>query len=100
MRPLYDGKAIRSRSAVGGIPEVIEDGVTGLLVPYDPDDPVAFESGLAERVNALAVDPDRAAELGRAGRERAIGEFGWARIAEQTVRIYGRARDARATASR
>lgn len=87
-------------SAVGGIPEVIEDGVTGLLVPYDPDDPVAFESGLAERVNALAVDPDRAAELGRAGRERAIGEFGWARIAEQTVRIYGRARDARATASR
>jgi len=75
-------------SAVGGIPEVVEDGVTGLLVPYDETDPAAFEAGLAERVNELVRDPARAATMGRAGRDRAEREFGWDTIARQTVDIY------------
>jgi alpha-maltose-1-phosphate synthase len=75
-------------SAVGGIPEVVEDGRTGLLVPYDPDDPAAFEAGLAERVTELLTDPDRAAGMGAAGRDRVLAEFGWPAVAEQTMALY------------
>jgi alpha-maltose-1-phosphate synthase len=69
-------------SRVGGIPEVVADGRTGLLVP--PGDPDA----LAAALNALITDPDRAAALGRAGRERAVAEFSWAQIAAQTAQLY------------
>jgi starch synthase len=69
-------------SAVGGIPEVVSDGETGLLVP--PDDPDALAAGL----NALIGDPGRAAALGRAGRERAVAEFGWQAVAAQTAALY------------
>ena len=75
-------------SDVGGIPEVVDDGVTGTLVHYDAAEPVAFEAGLAEAVNALVVDPARARSYGVAGRQRCINEFSWARIAEQTCEIY------------
>src|SRR5215217_3023461 len=75
-------------SAVGGIPEVVADGVTGLLVPYDPDDVPAFEAGLAARVTELLHDPERAARMGQAGRERVLTEFGWPAIAKQTVDVY------------
>jgi starch synthase len=75
-------------SAVGGIPEVVDDGRTGLLVPYDPNDPAAFESGLAARIAELLADPDRAAAMGAAGRERVLAEFGWPAIARQTVEVY------------
>lgn len=75
-------------SDVGGIPEVVDDGVTGTLVHYDPDDPRAFEAGLAEAVNALVEDPAKRARFGEAGRRRCIEEFSWARIAEQTLDIY------------
>jgi starch synthase len=75
-------------SDVGGIPEVVADGETGLLVHYDAAEPGAFESGLAEAVNSLVADPQRAAGYGAAGRERCIREFSWAHIAEQTVEIY------------
>lgn len=75
-------------SDVGGIPEVIDDGVTGTLVHYDADDPRGFETQLAEAVNALVADPDAAARFGQAGRRRCIDEFSWARIAEQTLEIY------------
>ncbi|WP_095533848.1 glycogen synthase [Mycobacterium aquaticum] len=75
-------------SDVGGIPEVVADGETGLLVHYDAAEPVAFEAGLAEAVNSLVADPQRAARYGAAGRERCIREFSWAHIAEQTVEIY------------
>ena len=75
-------------SAVGGIPEVVVDGVTGLLVPYDPEDPASLEAGLAEAINALVADPERAQAMGRAGRERAIADFGWDAIARRTVEVY------------
>ena len=83
----------------GGIPEVVEDGVTGLLVPFatrddasgDPLDPKGFAEGIAERVNALLADPDRAADMGLAGRARAIEHFAWPAIAEQTAELYGKA---------
>jgi len=69
-------------SRVGGIPEVVSDGETGLLVRAD--DPEA----LAGALNALIGDPARAAALGRAGRERAVAEFGWQAVAVQTARLY------------
>ena len=75
-------------SAVGGIPEVVDDGRTGLLVPYTEDDPAAFAAGLAARMAELLADPARAAEMGRAGRERVLAEFGWPAIAQQTVQVY------------
>ncbi|HEY2062227.1 MAG TPA: glycogen synthase [Amycolatopsis sp.] len=75
-------------SDVGGIPEVVDDGVTGLLVHYDEADPAAFEAELARRVNELVADPARATGMGLAGRARAVGEFGWAAIAARTVAIY------------
>ena len=76
-------------SAVGGIPEVVADGVTGLLVPYAPAYPEGFEAALAEAVNSLVTDPDRAAGMGKAGRARADREFGWDAIARRTVEVYG-----------
>jgi starch synthase len=75
-------------SAVGGIPEVVDDGITGLLVPYDESAPGAFEAGLADRVNDLVGDPDRAKAMGLAGRERAETEFAWDAVARRTVEIY------------
>jgi len=75
-------------SDVGGIPEVVDDGVTGTLVHYDSTDPAAFEAGLAAAVNALVHDTAKARAYGVAGRQRCIDEFSWARIAEQTCEIY------------
>ena len=81
-------------SAVGGIPEVVNDGETGLLVAYDPaqaGDPAfvkAFESDFATQVNRLTRDPQLADAFGKAGRQRCIDEFSWTRIAEETVAVY------------
>ena len=75
-------------SDVGGIPEVVDDGVTGMLVHYDETEPAAFEAALASRVNELVGDPLRAAAMGRAGRARALAEFGWDTAARRTVEIY------------
>ncbi|MGF7121083.1 glycogen synthase [Rhodococcus sp. AG1013] len=82
-------------SDVGGIPEVVEDGVTGRLVHYNSYEPGAFEHALAAAVNEVATDPDRAAEMGRAGRLRATAEFSWARIAQQTLDVYTEVLDRR-----
>ncbi|MBM7166977.1 glycogen synthase [Streptomyces sp. G44] len=75
-------------SRVGGIPEVVQDGVTGLLVPYEPKDPDGFERDLGRALNELATDPGRAAAMGAAGRRRAVGRFGWDAVARRTVQVY------------
>jgi starch synthase len=75
-------------SRVGGIPDVVLDGETGVLVDYDANRPGEFEAGLAEAVNALAADPDRANAMGLAGRERAVTAYGWNAIAARTVALY------------
>jgi starch synthase len=75
-------------SAVGGIPEVVEDGVSGLLVPYSESAPEEFEAGLAEKINELVRDPERGAAMGKAGRDRAVAEFGWDTVARRTLDIY------------
>jgi starch synthase len=75
-------------SDVGGIPEVVVDGETGVLVHYDEDDPAAFERDLAAAVNDLVADPARAVSMGKAGRERALRAFGWDAIAARTLEIY------------
>ena len=82
-------------TATGGIVEVVVDGETGLLVPFEqepggiePVDGAAFSAAIAERVNALVADPARAAAMGRAGRARAVEAFDWGAIAEQVVDVY------------
>ena len=75
-------------SDVGGIPEVVTDGVTGTLVHYDATNPAAFDADLADAINALISDSARAARYGSAGRQRCIDEFSWARIAAQTLEVY------------
>jgi starch synthase len=82
-------------TATGGIVEVVQDGVTGLLVPFEPApdaieprDPAAFSGAIAERVNALLADPQRAREMGRAGRARAVEAFDWSAIAAQISQLY------------
>jgi starch synthase len=77
-------------SRVGGIPEVVDDGRTGLLVEYTPDDTADFERRFAQAVDALAADPGRTRAMGLAGRERAVGEFGWDAVATRTVELYSR----------
>ena len=71
-------------SDVGGIPEVVVDGETGVLVHLDD----AFEAGLAREINTLLHDPARAAAMGAAGRRRAVADFGWDAIAAQTTELY------------
>lgn len=78
-------------SDVGGIPEVVADGVTGSLVHYDSGAAADYEAALAAAVNALIADPATAAQYGRAGRQRCIEEFSWDRIAEQTLDVYRKA---------
>lgn len=81
-------------NAVGGIPEVVVDNETGILVPYDPqraDDPAYiadYEATFASRVNELTADAARAAAMGKAGRQRCIDEFSWAKIAAETHAVY------------
>jgi alpha-maltose-1-phosphate synthase len=69
-------------SRTGGIPEVVAEGETGLLVPVGEPEP------LTEALNTLLRDPDRAAAMGHAGRKRAVSEFGWPAIAAQTADLY------------
>jgi starch synthase len=75
-------------SDVGGIPDVLRHGTTGLLVHYDPADPTRYQRELAAALNELLHDPARAAEMGRAGRRRAIDHFSWKDAAERTAHVY------------
>jgi glycosyltransferase involved in cell wall biosynthesis len=69
---------------VGGPPEIVQEGREGHLL--DPHDPSAW----AAAITALSREPDRREQMGRAGRERALSEFGAARHAEQIVALYRR----------
>jgi alpha-maltose-1-phosphate synthase len=83
-------------TATGGIPEVVADGETGLLVPIEqlddgtgtPVDAGRFEADLAERLNAVLGDEARAKRMGDAGRKRAVEEFSWTTVATQTLGVY------------
>ncbi|MGH2769406.1 MAG: glycogen synthase [Actinomycetota bacterium] len=84
-------------TATGGIPEVVLDGETGLLVPLElagdgqaPLDPERFALDIAERVNLLVADPALAARMGKAGRRRMIEHFSWGKVAEKTLALYRR----------
>ena len=83
-------------SAVGGIPEIVVPGETGLLVHFEaegegsaePTDPAAFSRALAAAVNELIEDPERRAAMGEAARARVLAQFSWQRIAELTLAFY------------
>jgi glycosyltransferase involved in cell wall biosynthesis len=76
-------------TAVGGNPEAVDDGKTGILVP--PRDPEALAGALLE----LLRNPERARALGRAARERVEREFGIGRMIERMEDIYTRLMEAK-----
>ena len=83
-------------SATGGIPDVIVDGETGLLVPIEqvqdgtgtPIDPARFEADLAERLTTLVTDSEAAKVMGEAARRRVEEHFAWEAIAQRTMDVY------------
>jgi starch synthase len=83
-------------TATGGIPEVVEDGVTGRLVPIEqtddgtgtPLDPDRFVADLAEALHAVLGDVRAARAMGEAGRQRAVESFSWDTVADRTVEVY------------
>jgi len=82
-------------SAIGGILEVVVDGETGYLVPFEqdpvttfPSNPEKFSRDLAEKISALLADPEKAKRFGEAGRRRVEETFAWSAIADQTIRLY------------
>lgn len=82
-------------SATGGILEVLVDGVTGYLVPFEqdamttfPSNPDQFARDLAAKVSALLADPEKAKRFGEAGRKRVEETFAWTAIADQTIELY------------
>lgn len=83
-------------TATGGIPEVVADGETGLLVPIEqvddgtgtPVHPEKFVADLAATLTRVLNDPQLAERMGKAGRRRAVEHFSWARIAEDTLNVY------------
>jgi alpha-maltose-1-phosphate synthase len=78
-------------SDVGGIPEVVDDGRTGVLVHYEPNDEMGFRRDLAEAIARIAGDPATARTMGRTGRERVMAEFGWDVVAQRTLDVYAAA---------
>ncbi|GAA1843300.1 glycogen synthase [Agromyces salentinus] len=85
-------------TATGGIPEVVDDGVTGVLVPIEqaddgtgtPLDPERFVADLAAALTRVVRDPAGAAAMGAAGRRRAEEHFAWDAIAARTREVYAR----------
>ncbi len=83
-------------TATGGIPEVVQDGVTGRLVPIEqaddgtgtPLDPDRFVADLTAALAQVLADPDAAREMGRRGRRRAVAEFSWQTVADRTRAVY------------
>ena len=74
-------------SAVGGIPEVVNNGETGILVAYS-NDSEKFESSLSQAIVRVMSDETLATRMGKEGRKRAIAEFGWDKVASRTVDLY------------
>jgi starch synthase len=83
-------------SATGGIKEIIVDGVTGYLVPFEqdengfPTEPDKFARDFAAKVSDLLADPDKCRRFGAAGRKRVEEKFSWSAIADQTIDLYRR----------
>ena len=82
-------------SATGGIKEVVVDGETGYLVPFDqdpqtgfPTNPEKFSRDLATHIQQLLDDPEKCLRFGDAGRRRVEGIFSWTAIARQTIQLY------------
>lgn len=83
-------------AAVGGIPEIVVDGETGVLVPFqsqgsgspEPRDPDGYSRALALAVNGLLAAPERRLAMGKAARARVLQEFSWRRIATRTLDFY------------
>ncbi|CAM5777795.1 glycogen synthase [Cellulomonas persica] len=83
-------------TATGGIPEVVDDGVTGWLVPIDqvqdgtgtPRDPDRFVADLAATLVDAVSDADRAARWGLAARRRVEDHFSWTAVAQETLGVY------------
>ena len=82
-------------SATGGILEVVVDGETGYLVPFEqdpvttfPSNPTAFAHTLAEKLSDLLANPEKARQFGLAGRRRVEATFAWSAIADQTIELY------------
>jgi len=82
-------------SATGGIPEIVVDGKTGYLVPFDrdpdtgfPTKPDQFSRDLAAKLSDLLGNPEKCREFGDAGRKRVEEEFSWTAIADQTIELY------------
>ena len=94
-------------SATGGIKEVVVDGETGYLVPFDqdpitsfPTNPEKFARDLAASINRLLNDPEKCCQFGDAGRQRVEEIFSWTAIAQQTIRLYEELIEQRKTAAR
>jgi starch synthase len=92
-------------SATGGILEVVVDGVTGYLVPFEQDPvtsfplhPEKFSRDLAAKLSEVLADPEKARRFGDAGRKRVEENFSWSAIAEQTIDLYRRLIDGRRAA--
>ena len=81
-------------TATGGIPEVVVNGETGLLIPFESDgaggarNPEQFAADIAERLNSVLADPELADRMGKAGRRRAVEQFSWSAIAAETATLY------------
>jgi alpha-maltose-1-phosphate synthase len=82
-------------SATGGILEVVVDGETGYLVPFEQDpvtsfpiDADQFARDLADKLNQLLADPAACKRMGDAGRKRVERYFAWSSIADQTIALY------------
>jgi glycosyltransferase involved in cell wall biosynthesis len=83
-------------SNVGGIPEAVSDGHTGILVAFEslgtptfePRDPVRFSRDLAQAINQLLDDDKLRKRMGQAGKQRVADFFSWKVIARETVSLY------------
>jgi glycosyltransferase involved in cell wall biosynthesis len=83
-------------AALGGIPEVVEHGETGLLVPFapvgsddpEPREPMRYSRALADAINQLMAAPEKRRQMGLAARRRVEAHFSWERIAQQTLQFY------------